>query len=93
MDKEFVLLSDSFYSLLKDIWEESQNKIIFELLNAQVLILMYNAAESEQLANEIKAEIDEHITDYARMLMMRKNEFIVSFLPKGKTPQYSSPGV
>lgn len=38
---------------------------------------------------KLKNNIDNHLTDYARMLSFRNNEFTISFLPKGKEPKYS----
>jgi len=89
MDKELVLLSDSLYGFLKDVWNETNNQIIFELLYSQDLINEYNSTKDEILQTKLKTSINDHLTDYARMLSFRNNEFVISFLPKGKEPKYS----
>ena len=89
MDKELNLLSDSFYAFLQDVWNETDNPIIFELLYSQDLINEYNSTDNESVQIKLKNNIDNHLTDYARMLTFRNNEFTISFLPKGKEPKYS----
>lgn len=53
------------------------------------MINEYNSTYDENIQMKLKNNIDSHLTDYARMLSFRNNEFTISFLPKGKEPKYS----
>ena len=94
MDKMLVLLSDSFANFLEDVWEDTRNIIIEELLTIDRDIKNYNnLPDDSKLKFQLKDKIDSKLTDYARQLTIRLGTFEVSFLPKDKEPVYVSEGV
>ena len=94
MDKKLVLLSDSFSGFLENVWEDTKNPIIEELLLADRDIKNYNClSEDSKLIDYLEKEINSRITDYARQLTIRLGTFEISFLPKDKEPIYVSEGV
>lgn len=94
MDKMLVLLSDSFTSFLENVWEDTNNRIIEELLYADRDIKNYNNLSNDsEFKSQLKDIIDNRLTDYARQLTIRMGTFEISFLPKDKEPVYVSEGV
>ena len=94
MDKKLVLLSDSFSDFLENVWEDTKNPIIEELILADRDIKNYNClSEDLKLIDYLEKEINSRITDYARQLTIRLGTFEISFLPKDKEPVYASEGV
>ena len=94
MDKMLVLLSDSFASFLENVWEDTNNLIIEELLTIDRDIKNYNnLPDDSKIKSQLKNIIDSKLTDYARQLTIRLGTFEISFLPKDKEPIYVSEGV
>lgn len=94
MDKMLVLLSDSFANFLENVWDDTKNSIIEELLIADRDIKNYNnLPDNNELKSLLKERINNEITDYARQLTVRMGTFEISFLPKDKEPVYVSEGV
>ena len=94
MDKKLVLLSDSFSDFLENVWEDTKNPIIEELILANRDIKNYNCLSKDlKLKDYLEKEINSRITDYARQLTIRLGTFEISFLPKDKEPVYVSEGV
>jgi hypothetical protein len=103
-----VLLSESLHDVLKAIIAKHKCKVAEDLLEAHDLITGYNfirrnmfsvtfdqSVFDKDLSYTKKCLLDrinELLTDEARMLSVRFNEFEISYLPKGKQPVYSSPG-
>lgn len=94
MDKKLILLSDSFSDFLENVWKDTKNPIIEELILADRDIKNYNClSEDSKLIDYLEKEINSRITDYARQLTIRLGTFEISFLPKDKEPVYASEGV
>ena len=89
-----VLLSDSFANFLENVWEDTGNIIVEELLTIDRDIKNYNSLpDNRKLKSQLKDKIDSKLTDYARQLTIRLGTFEISFLPKDKEPVYASEGV
>ena len=94
MDKMLVLLSDSFANFLEDVWDDTKNAIIRELLFIDRDIKNYNhLPDDNKIKSQLKDTINNRLTDYARQLTIRLGTFEISFLPKDKEPIYVSEGV
>lgn len=90
MENNYPLLSGSFEKTLQRIYEKHNDLISEELLSANALI---NTLPDLFDKTECIEEINELITDEARMLSIRNNSFSISYLPKGRMPEYSSNGI
>lgn len=98
------LLSGSLRDVFEKIYEEHNSKIAYEILAADTLINEYNnyvwilekntaPGRYRYLLPEYLKAINNLITDEARMLTFRPNEAMLSYLPKDKTPVYTSDGI
>ena len=104
-----VLLSESLYDILNTIKNKHKCKVAEDLIEAHDLIKGYNFIVNNLFTVAFDSSvydktfyhtkqcllnrINELLTDEARMLSVRFNEFEISFLPKGKQPVYSSTGI
>lgn len=94
MNKELVLLSDSFANFLETIINKENDPIIIELLRCHYLIINYNLLKDDNIIKDkIKELIDSKLTDFGRQLTIRLNSFEISFLPKNKLPIYKENGI
>lgn len=101
MQNKIELFSDSFRDLLTKMQKNHPEcEIINQLVEADKLTHAYNALVSiREIDNYdlvyplIEKRINEIITDEARMISCRHESFELSYLPKGKEPEYASDGV
>lgn len=103
--KLLPLLSGSLKDVFEKVYEKHNSKIAYEILAADALINEYNnnlwildkpdevAGKYRYLLPEFLKSINNLITDEARMLTFRPNEAMISYLPKDKTPVYTSDGI
>ena len=102
--KLLPLLSGSLRDVFEKVYEKHNSKIAYEILAADALINEYNnnlwildkpelAGKYKYLLPEFLKSINTLITDDARMLTFRPNEAMISYLPKDKTPIYTSDGI
>lgn len=101
MPNKIELFSDSLRDLLSKMQKNHPEcEIINQLIEADNLIHAYNTLagmwgfnSNELVCPLIEKRIDEIITDEARMISCRHESFELSYLPKGKEPEYASDGV
>lgn len=109
MEEMLILLSEGLRNILTSVVEKHNCKISSDLIEADNLITSYNnlynsapftgpdfCRDYSKIGSGldcIKDQIDRIINDEVRMLSFRFNAFEISFLPKGKTPIYSSVGI
>ena len=84
------LLSDSLKNLLLSISEENDSDIINDLLAANELVEIARSFNDPNFDKSFSKNISQLINDNYRMLTFRQNELLISFLPKGKDPIYTS---
>lgn len=91
------LLSDTLRSVLNDISSKEEDPIVKEILYADRLVeffVNYQYLQPDDVKDILLEKINSIITDEVSMISVRMNsEFEVSFLPKGREPEYPSPGV
>lgn len=104
MNNLLPLLSGSFAEIIDKAANKYNNKIAQLIWRIHTLIDGFNSlwrmvecteswVEVIKLAKSgVLNEIDNNINDSVRMIGIREKEFEVSFLPKGKNPEYSDIG-
>ncbi len=101
IQNKIELFSDSLRDLLSKMQKNHPEcEIISQLIEADNLIHAYNTLagmwgfnNNELVCPLIEKRIDEIITDEARMISCRHESFELSYLPKGKEPEYASDGI
>ena len=92
MDKLLPILSGSLREIIESIYTKSSDPIAKELLDIDIIVNNFNDMSygiTPQLGEDIVDKvINSRITDEVRMITIRLGEFEVSFLPKGKEPEY-----
>lgn len=93
MEKLLPILSGSLNVLIKSIVNKTNDPIATEILTIDEIVNNVNNicyAIDNSLGFEIENLIESKITDEVRMITIRPGEFEVSFLPKGKDPEYGA---
>ena len=96
MDKLLPILSTSLREILKSIAEKTFDPIVNAIINVDDVVENYNNNRygfTDSFGVLIRNYVDTLITDEVRMLTIRPGDFEVSFLPKGKEPEYSGNGI
>ena len=83
-----TLLSTSFREKLEFIRDNNKDLVADYLLKADSLIKKAQKTDDP----DIIKEISNVITDHCRQLTLSSKDFVVRFLPKGKTPKFSESG-
>ena len=94
VEKLAPVLSGSLREIIQSIVDKTSDPIASEIIRVNNLVENFNSIcfyIGSNLGEEIVSKIiNEAITDEVRMLSMRVGEFEISFLPKGKEPEYVS---
>jgi hypothetical protein len=92
MNKILPILSGSLAEVIASIFNKTADPIAKEILLINTVVQDFNTMcynISDTTCNEILDNlINSRITDEVRMISVRLGEFEVSFLPKGKDPEY-----
>lgn len=94
LNKQLPILSGSLRDLIKAIAAKTDDPIAKEIITVDSYVEGYNNIYfviNEEFGQRIITSIlDPLITDEVRMISVRPGDFEVSFLPKGKEPEYTS---
>lgn len=94
VDKILPVLSGSLAEILRGIYTKTSNEIVKEILDVHEFVESYNTCTysfTDEFGKSILEKVIEpRITDEVRMITVRAGEFEVSFLPKGKVPEYNN---
>lgn len=83
-----TLLSTSFKNILSNL----DNPIAEYLVDANNTIEKYNNEKDPTIKEAYNSVINEKLTDFCRQVTLKNEDFLVSYLPKGCTPEYNYTG-